>query len=67
MLTNYLLWAEKRKDEIRTVADGTTPEKREEEVKKLDDRMSKFKDKMGYLNGLAEVKRKNSASSINLN
>ena len=63
MLGNYILWGEKRKEEIRVAEDGSTAEKKEEEIKKLDDRIIKFKDKMSYLNTLG-IKRKNSSGSI---
>ena len=64
MLANYVQWGEKRKDEIRTVSDGSTPEKREEEVKKLEDRIGKFRDKMSFLATLLDVKRKHSSGSL---
>jgi len=63
MLTNYLQWGEKRKEEIRTIDTTIPPEKKEEEVKKIDDRMMKFREKMSYLNGLG-IRRKNSSGSI---
>jgi predicted fused transcriptional regulator/phosphomethylpyrimidine kinase len=64
MLNNYVLWGNKRINEIRTVADGSTPEKREEEVKKLEGRVQNFRDKMAFLANIIDVKRKHSAGSI---
>lgn len=32
--------------------DGTTPEKKEEEIKKVEERMTKYKEKMIFLNNL---------------
>jgi hypothetical protein len=62
MLGNYLQWGEKRKEEIKNSEEvGMTKEKKEEEVKKLDDRMGKFKERMSYLQTL---KRRNSNGSI---
>jgi hypothetical protein len=52
MLTNYLKWGKLREDEIRTVMDGTSPEKKEEELKKMTERMQKFKEKMAFLSNL---------------
>lgn len=63
MLDNYIQWGEKRKEEIRTIDDGSSSEKREDDVKKLEERMNKFREKMAYLKGL-EIKRKNSAGSL---
>jgi hypothetical protein len=65
MLGNYLQWGEKRKEEIRGTEEAVmTREKKEEEVKKLDERMVKFKEKMGFLNTLVVPRRKNSSGSI---
>ena len=63
MQTNYIQWGEKRKDEIRTISDGSPPDKREEEVKKLEDRIGKFRDKMSFLATL-DLKRKHSSGSL---
>ncbi len=63
MLNNYLQWGEKRKEEIRLTNDGSSNEKKEEDVKNLEGRMNKFQDKMAYLKGL-DVKRKNSNGSL---
>jgi hypothetical protein len=52
MLTNYLRWGKLREDELRTIMDGSSPEKKEEELKKMAERMQKFKDKMAFLSNL---------------
>ena len=52
MLNNYLRWGKLREDEIRTVMDGSSPEKKEEELKKMAERMQKFKEKMSFLTNL---------------
>ena len=64
MLSNYCAWGEKRKDEIRTISDDSSPEKREEDVKKLEERIQKFRDKMSFLANIVDVKRKHSAGSL---
>jgi len=63
MLSNYILWGEKRKDEIRGTADMAA-EKKDEEIKKVDDRISKFKDKMAFLSNIVEARRKHSSGSL---
>mmetsp|Transcript_11382 Transcript_11382/g.17320 ORF Transcript_11382/g.17320 Transcript_11382/m.17320 type:complete len:850 (-) Transcript_11382:276-2825(-) len=63
MLSNYIQWGEKRKDEIRGTVDMAA-DKKDEEVKKVDDRISKFKDKMAFLSNIVEAKRKHSSGSL---
>ncbi len=61
MSTNFLLWGERRKGEF--MADTTlSPETQVEEVKKLDDRMNKFRDKMAFLNELRVMTRRVSSN-----
>ena len=52
LLGNYLQWSKLREDEIRTLMDGSTTEKKEEEIKKVEERILKFKEKMLFLNNL---------------
>lgn len=63
MLNNYSCWGEKRKEEIRA---GTVDsyEKREEDAGKVEERITKFKEKMSFLANLIELKRKHSNSSL---
>ena len=60
MENNMLNWAELRKGEIN--ADAKIVEK-EEEIKKLDDRMTKFKDKMAFVANLKAFEAERAAQN----
>lgn len=54
MCNNYCSWAQRRQGDIRTDA-SMSDEAKEEECKKLDDRMSKFRERLAFT---AELKSK---------
>jgi hypothetical protein len=65
MLNNFQRWGDRRKQEVQF--DSTlAEEKKLEETKKLDDRMGKFADKMGFLQQykLLPVRRHSAMMSV---
>lgn len=62
MLNNFQSWGEKRKLEIMN---DDKPIDKSEECRKMDERLGKFRDKMGFLNALRDmpVRRRNSLHS----
>jgi hypothetical protein len=66
MLNNYIGWGEKRRGEI--MADDKIADKAEE-CRKLDERLGKFREKLGFVQNLREMplrKRRNSNTSLSI-
>jgi len=62
MLVNFTSWGDRRKGELQLNSESVTPAA-EEEGRKLEERINKFKDKMGFQRPLKDLPRRRRQSS----
>jgi hypothetical protein len=64
MRDNYVEWGEKRKTEIMETDNGSSDDAKALDASKMTERITKFKEKMAFVDELHDPKRKFSSSSL---
>merc|ERR1719473_2574156 len=64
MRDNYAEWGEKRRVEILETDNGSSDDAKQLDASKMTERINKFKEKMSFVDGLVDPKRKFSSSSL---
>lgn len=64
MTNNFAEWGEKRRVEILDTDNGSSEDAKQLDAQKMTERIDKFKEKMAFVDGLVDPRRKFSSSSL---